>query len=154
MPGGKQAAADTLSKSKTLVSFSSLLVQNELNVEVENNMANDVRIGLVELLDEHDDISESKGGSGPVEEALLGIQPHIITCLHLQEETRKDRNLVKLVEQIQRGIPDSVYDMDTEIREFHKFRQGVSGMLNRAEQAVFWPRIMMDISRMRSACRT
>ena len=50
MPGGKQAAADTLSKSKTLVSFSSLSVQNELNVEVKNNMANDVSIGLVELM--------------------------------------------------------------------------------------------------------
>ena len=98
----------------------------------------------------HDDISESNGGNGPVEIVLLGAQPHI-TWLHLQEETKKDRNLVKLVEQIQRGIPDSVYDMDTEIREFHKFRQGVSGMLNRAEQAVFWPRIMMDISKMWSA---
>ena len=54
-------------------------------MEVENNMANDVRIGLVELLDEHDDVSESKGGNGPVEIALLGAQPHTITCLHLQE---------------------------------------------------------------------
>ena len=33
-----------------LVSFSSLSVQNELNVEVKNNMANDVSIGLVELM--------------------------------------------------------------------------------------------------------
>ena len=56
-----------------------------------------------------------------MEIALLEAQPHIITWLHLQEETRKDRNLVKLVEQIQHGIPDSVYDMDTEIREFHEF---------------------------------
>ena len=95
---------------------------------------------------------------------------------------------MKLVEQIQHGIPDSVYDMDMEIREFHKFRhglmvmdgvvcyknrvivpkvlqqrvleilhtvhQGVSGMVNRAEQVVFWPCITMDISKMRSACRT
>ena len=123
-----------------------------------------------------------------MEIALLEAQPHIITWLHLQEETRKDRNLVKLVEQIQRGIPDSVYDKDTEIREFHKFQhglmvmdgvvcyknrvvvpkvlqqrvleilhkvhQGVSGMVNRAEQVVFWPCITMDISKMRSACRT
>ena len=40
-----------------LVSFSSLSVQNELNVEVESNIANDVRIGLVELLDDQDDVS-------------------------------------------------------------------------------------------------
>ena len=112
----------------------------------------------------------------------------IIIWLHLQEETRKDNNLVKLMEQIQCGIPDSVYEMAKEIREFHKFRhglmvmdgvvcyknrvvipgvlqqrvldilhaahQGVSGMVNRAEQAVFWPHITTDISKMRATCRT
>ena len=36
----------------------------------------------------------------------------------------------------------------------HSAHQGVSGMLNRAEQSVFWPGISEDIMRLRSECRT
>ena len=106
----------------------------------------------------------------------------------MQVETNKDKQLTKLKEEIQRGMSDSMYDIVTELREFHKFRhgllvvdgvvcyknrvvipeslqqrvlgilhaahQGVSGMMHRAEQSVFWPGISTDISRVRATCRT
>ena len=106
----------------------------------------------------------------------------------MQEATKEDKILVRLTEDIQRGIPDSSHDMIPEVRQYHKYRhglvvvdgvvcykdrvvipedlrtqvlgtlhsahQGVSSMVSRAEQTVFWPGITTDINRMRAMCRT
>ena len=49
-------------------------------------------------------------------------------------------------------IPDV---LRSEILEtLHAAHQGVSGMINRAEQSVFWPGITTDIEKMRAMCKT
>ena len=112
----------------------------------------------------------------------------MITWQRLQEATKEDKILARLMEDIQRGLPDSSNDMIPEVRPYHKYRhglvivdgvvcykdrvvipetlraqvlgtlhaahQGVSSMVNRAEQAVFWPGITTDINRTRAMCRT
>merc|ERR1719431_1699126 len=112
----------------------------------------------------------------------------MITWHRLQEATKEDKVLARLVEDIQRGIPDSSNDMLPDARQNHKYRhglvivdgvvcykdrvvipeelrtqvlgtlhsahQGVSSMINRAEQTVFWPGITADINRTRAVCRT
>ena len=40
------------------------------------------------------------------------------------------------------------------LETLHAAHQGVSGMINRAEQSVFWPHITTDIEKMRAMCRT
>ena len=49
-------------------------------------------------------------------------------------------------------IPEKLRGMVLET--LHAAHQGVSGMINRAEQSVFWTHITMDIERMRATCRT
>ena len=40
------------------------------------------------------------------------------------------------------------------LETLHAAHQGVSGMINRAEQSIFWPSITTDITRTRAMCRT
>merc|ERR1719320_402506 len=118
----------------------------------------------------------------------MDAQPQMVTWQELQEATNNDEVLVKLREEIQRGMADSSHDVPAELKEFHRYRhgllvmdgvvtykqrlvvpvslqkrvletlhaahQGVSGMINRAEQSIFWPSITTDITRVRAMCRT
>ena len=138
---------------------------------------------------------ELSGMDNNTPEVKLGLeimsveaQPSVITWSGLQDATKEDKVLTKLMETIQRGMPDSSNELLQELREYHKYRhglvvvdgvvtykrrlviperlrsmvletlhaahQGVSGMVNRAEQSVFWPHITTDIERMRATCRT
>ena len=49
-------------------------------------------------------------------------------------------------------IPEKLRSMVLDT--LHAAHQGVSGMINRAEQSVFWPHITTDIERMRAMCWT
>ena len=51
-----------------------------------------------------------------------------ITLLMVQKATEEDGVLVKLVEQIGRGFPESQHDIDESIREYHKFRHSLHVM--------------------------
>ena len=153
---------------------------------MEEVLAADMSVGLMEMVvtrDRDTDVREHKLGVMSV-----GTQPAVITWSELRKATEEDKVLAKLIEEIQRGLPDSSHDMLKELREFHKYRhgllvmdgvvtykrrlvipealqsrvletlhaahQGVSSMVNRAEQSVFWPSITTDIARVRSVCRT
>ena len=104
------------------------------------------------------------------------------------EEAQEDPMMVKLMEVVLRGLPQSSYDADEELRIYHKFRhdlhvargvvcykdravvpvklrlevletihaahQGVSGMISRVEDTVFWPGISTDIIKTRGSCLT
>ena len=112
----------------------------------------------------------------------------VITWEQVLTATVSDSQMQKLIEQIQQGCPDSQYDVHADIREFQKFRhglsvvkgvvcykhrivfprslrgmaldilhsyhQGISGMMSRADQSVFWPRITLDIQKKRDTCLT
>ena len=52
-------------------------------------------------------------------------EPRVITWEKLQQECKEDRVMVNLTDQIRRGFPDSGYDVNPAIREFHKYRHGL-----------------------------
>ena len=52
----------------------------------------------------------------------------VITLPMVQKATEEDGVLVKLVEQIGRGFPESQHDIDDSIREYHKFRHSLHVM--------------------------
>ena len=173
VPGGRQAAADALSRKKNIAGLCSLsagLMPNK-DTEMDEAMYDEISAGLLGL-----SVNSVEGSIG------------MITWHKLQEATKGDKVLARLTEDIQRGIPDSSNDMLPEVRQYHRYRhglvivdgvvcykdrvvipedlrtqvlgtlhsahQGVSSMVNRAEQTVFWPGITTDINRTRAMCRT
>ena len=54
-----------------------------------------------------------------------GTEPRVITWEALQLECRNDKVMVILCDQIRRSFPDSWYDVDPAIREFHRYRHGL-----------------------------
>ena len=48
--------------------------------------------------------------------------PRLITWKRLMDVTARDPVLVKLIEQVGRGFPDSQHDLPSDINEYHKFR--------------------------------
>ena len=120
---------------------------------------------------------------------VLDAEPiSVLTWERLCEAADKDAVLVKLMEVVLKGFPESNYDDDEETKEFNKFRhdmqvaerlvfykdriiipavlrpqvletihathQGVTGMIDRVEDIVFWPGISADIIRTRGSCLT
>jgi hypothetical protein len=117
---------------------------------------------------------------------MLGSEEiSVITLERLYKVANEDRVMVKLKEVVLRGFPQSSYDVDEELKHFHKFNhdlhvaeelvcykdriaipvklraqeletihaphQGVSGMIGRVEDTVFWPGISTDIIKTRGA---
>ena len=175
VPGWRQAAADSLSRRKSIASLSSLSVENLGNVEMEDDLCQSLSDKLVAL----EQVTVS---------VVEGSKEGMVTWKQVKEATDKDVVLTKLIEIIQRGFPESSVELAPEVKPYHKFRhglvvvdgvvcykdrlvipecyrdhilralhsahQGVSGMLSRAEQAVFWPGITADITKVRAVCRT
>ena len=125
-----------------------------------------------------------------VEIMATDAEPKLVTWEELQEATDNDDVLVRLKEEIQRGMADSRHEVPAELKDFHRYRhglkvvdgvvtykqrlrlvvpvslqkrvldtldaahQGMSSMINRAEQSIFSPSITTDIMRPRAMCRT
>merc|ERR1711942_595862 len=52
-------------------------------------------------------------------------QPQMVTWQELQEATNNDEVLVKLREEIERGMSDTRHEVPAELKEFHKYRHGL-----------------------------
>ena len=115
MPGTKQAAADALSRRKILAGLSCLSVIGEMHDSMEESIVSDMKAGIMEMVS----VRKDKDGMAEATVSSIGVQPTVITWTRLQNETKKDKKLTKLIESIQRGISESVYDIATEIRDFH-----------------------------------
>ena len=92
VPGWRQAAADALSRKKSMAGLSSLsagLLKGE-DMGMEEAMCVTVSAGLKEL-----SVNSMEGSIG------------MITWHRLQEATKEDKVLARLMEDIQQGIPDS-----------------------------------------------
>ena len=120
---------------------------------------------------------------------MIGLEEiSVITWERLYDVANEDREQVKLKEVVLRGFPQSSYDLDEEIRQYHRYKkdlhvaedmvcykdriiiptelrpqvletihaahQGVSNMMSRAEDTVFWPGINTDIIKTRGGCLT
>ena len=180
VPGGRQAAADALSRKKTGVAVLSAWSGYDMeHMDMEETLQAEVLVNMLDV---------AGSGEDQVEIMATDAEPKLVTWQELQEATNNDKVLVKLREEIQRGMADSMHDVPAELKEFHRYRhgllvmdgvvtykqrlvvpvslqkrvletlhaahQGVSGMINRAEQSIFWPSITTDITRVRAMCRT
>ena len=177
VPGWRQAAADAISRKRS---------ENGLSAGLHNITAMMVTGKCTKI--EESLSEEAQTSLACIQVANVNAEVGLVTWGKLQEATRQDTVLAKVMEMVERGFPDSQHDMPAETRPFHQFRhrlmvldrvlcyktrvvvpvalrqrvldmlhsahQGISGMTNRAEQAVFWPGITEDISRMRATCRT
>merc|ERR1711942_293608 len=52
-------------------------------------------------------------------------EPRLVTWEELQEATDNDEVLVKLREEIQRGMADSIHEVPVKLKEFHRYRHGL-----------------------------
>ena len=180
VPGGRQAAADALSRKKAEVDVLSAWSGYDMeHLDMEDMLQAEVMINLVEVTGD---------AKNQVEIMAADAEPKLVTWQEMREATNNDMVLVKLREEIQRGMADSMHEVPAELKEFHRYRhgllvmdgvvmykqrlvvpgslqkrvletlhaahQGVSGMINRAEQSIFWPSITTDITRTRAMCRT
>ena len=52
-------------------------------------------------------------------------QLSVITWDKVHKETQEDRVLVKLIEQVEQGFPESQHKMSEELKEYHKHRHNL-----------------------------
>ena len=98
VPGNKQAAADTLSREKCLTVLSSLSVCKITQLDMEDQLRTDMGVGLMELSVLEVNIPEVELG---LDLMSVEAQPSVITWSRLQEATKEDKILTKLIEAIQ-----------------------------------------------------
>ena len=169
--GWRQAAADSLSRRKSITSLSSLSVESLETEDMEDDLCQSLVGKLVAL----EQVTVS---------AVEGSTVGMVTWEQVKEATNKDAVLTRLIEIIQRGFPESSVELAPDMKPYFKFRhglvvvdgvvcykdrlvvpecyrdhilktlhsahQGVSGMLSRAKQTVFWPGITKDVIKVRA----
>ena len=72
------------------------------------------RVDMEDLL-----LADMEVGALGLEILSVGAQPAVLSWSRLQEATREDQVLTKLVEEIQRGMPYSSNDMLKELWGYH-----------------------------------
>jgi hypothetical protein len=154
----------------------------------EDKVANDLKNMFEHHFPEPDTSNLTEEETAAAYSILSSEEISVITWERLYKVANEDRVLVKLKEVVLRGFPQSSYDVDEELKQFHKFKhdlhvakelvcykdriviptklrlqvlktihashQGVSGMISRVEETVFWPGICTDIIKMRGGCLT
>jgi hypothetical protein len=183
--GKPQLAADALSQRKT--KLPSTIYQLRIH-EPDDEVANDLKNRFEHHFPEPDTSDFTEEETAAAYSILSSEEILVITWERLYEVANEDRLLVKLKEVVLRGFPQSSYDVDEELKQFHKFKhdlheaeevvcykdriiipaklrpqvletihaahQGVSGMISRVEDTVFWPGICTDIIKTRGGCLT
>jgi hypothetical protein len=46
----------------------------------------------------------------------------VISWNKVYKATQEDKLLVRLIEEVERGIPESSYDLEQELRQYHQYR--------------------------------
>jgi hypothetical protein len=176
-PGKLQLAADALSRRKTKLPATIYQLRIHDPEDEQEEIADDLKDRFEHHFPEPDtsDLTEEETAY-----SLLGSEEiSVITWERLYEVANDDPVMVKLMEVVLRGFPQSSYDVDEELKQYHKLRhdlhvaeelvcyedrivipakmrpqvletihaahQGVSGMISRVEDTVFWPGISTDI---------
>ena len=100
VPGNRQAAADTLSRKKSVGVLASLSVCAMKQADMEDQLQADMGVSLMEL-----SVIKTENNTPEVELEIMSVeaQPSVITWSRLQDATREDKILTKLMEMIQRG---------------------------------------------------
>ena len=118
VPGCRQAAADMMSRRRRKLPASLHMLQ--VNESQELTMDDDMMEQFVVRL------NSIQVDINTVELNSLDIKVQVITWEQVLQATDSDTQIQKLVEQIQRGFPDSQYELPADIKEFQKFRHGLS----------------------------
>ena len=184
-PGKLQLAADALSRRKTKLPATIYRLGATDN---EQNVADDLKTRFEHHFPtpDHDDLTDDELAATY---AMMDSEAiSVITWERLYEVANVDREQVKLKKVVLRGFPQSSYELDEEIRHYHRYKkdlhvaedmvcykdriiiptelrpqvletihaahQGVSNMMSRAEDTVFWPGINTDIIKIRGSCLT
>ena len=102
VPGGRQAAADALSRKKAMVDVVSLWSPWSMeHMDMENKLQDEVVANVSAV-----SVSEVR----QMDVMVVETEPKLVTWQELQEATNQDTVLVKLREEIQRGMADSMHD--------------------------------------------
>ena len=120
VPGKKQAAADAFSRRKSPVQLHSLSVNNE------DDMEKKLEFVMLSKLDEVyivEDFSQEDDNVLRMKITVNNVNtlPSVITWAKLRQTTEKDHKMVKLIEQIEHGFPDSQNDVHSDIKSFIDF---------------------------------
>ena len=123
VPGNKQAAADKLSRKEPVAGLASLAVWETKLGDMEDQLQEDMEVSLLAVSVPG---NLGHGGIGQQLEIMsVEAQPMMITWTMLQDATKEDKVLTKLIEVIQRGMPDSSNELLKELRDYHKYRHGL-----------------------------
>ena len=110
--GKSQQAADALSRKK--FSAAASVCRLQMMASDGEDASGDLGCRLSASLAA---LTTSGGGSN--------TEPRVVTWEQLQQECRDDKAMVTLADQIRRGFPDSGYEVNPVIREFHRYRHGL-----------------------------
>ena len=197
-PGKQQLAADALSRRKSTLPAALYKLTIDTTSVDDEDVIDDVQIRFTSLYPvamlEEEEVCHTANThhTSPVTADINSVmrldEIYVITWEKLYEAVQEDPVMVKLIEVVLRGFPQSSYDIDEELKPYHKFRhdlhiaggivcykdraviptglrpqvldtihaahQGVSGMISRVEDTVYWPGISSDIIRTRGSCLT
>ena len=174
-PGKKQLAADALSRRNKLPAALFKLSVTVAGDDDDEDFLDDIQTRIDNM-------------EAGVHAVMRTDEINVITWNRLYEAVQEEPLMVKLMEVVLRGFPQSSYDIHEDLRPYHKYRhelhiaggvvcykdrvviptglrqqvletihaahQGVSGMVSRVEDTVFWPGISTDIIRTRGSCLT
>ena len=122
VPGERQTAADALSRKKSIGMLACLSIDVGDQDDMEGSLSEAMAAQLMEV-----SVTVGKADGMKLQMGVLSVdaQPMVVTWSNLQDATKEDKVLTKLMEEIQRGIPDSSNSMLAELRQFHKYRHGL-----------------------------
>ena len=108
VPGLKQEAADAISRRQTPKLLHKVSVSGVSAMDNEDMAAADMEEILV-----------------TINSLNTAQQLSVITWDKIHNETQEDRVLVKLIEQVEQGFPESQHKMSEELKEYHKHRHNL-----------------------------
>ena len=119
--GTKQQAADALSRRRVtarVAQIKATLCPEKIEQQLEDSVGCNMVVLETAMIE--------SVCVGTVQVGLLSAGPAVITWNDIREACMEDSVMTILVEQIERGFPDSPHEVPRCIQEYHKFRHGLS----------------------------
>ena len=121
-PGKLQLAAYALSRRKTKLSATIYQLRIHEPEDEEEGVAKDLKDRFEHHFPEPDTSDLTEEETAAAYSLLSSEEISVITWERLYEVANEDPVLVKLMEVVLRGFPQSSYDVDEELKQYHKFR--------------------------------
>ena len=120
-PGKLQLAADALSRRKGATIYK---VSVHENANEDNEVVEDMKIRFEPLVSTLASSSQERSGEmmAAVNYIMHNDEISVVTWDKLKLAAEEDSAMVKLMEVVMRGFPQSNYELDDAVKPFHKFR--------------------------------